>query len=261
VRGDIAVNGNAKLRGQVVINGSVYTPVPKISHDCDNGNPGITLAGNAVVNGTPPYVTLTPLSFALSPSTRVRAGPSDLRVTADKTLVPDGTSPQYRDIVVDGKATLTLRPGIYNINSLTLQESASVVALGPVILNIAGQNSQRQLRASGDNNRKRNDNSDDQNQGEDQGSGDTIKVLDFSGRTAISTGAASGNPNPADLLIVYWGAGEIDLADQSLSYAVLYAPNATVKLRNRADWYGAMVVNDLDAAEQTAIHYDLNLGR
>jgi hypothetical protein len=34
-----------------------------------------------------------------------------------------------------------------------------------------------------------------------------------------------------------------------------------VKLKNRAHWYGAMVVNDLDAADQTAIHYDLNLSR
>ncbi len=261
MRGDIALNGNAKLRGQVVINGSVYTPVPRISDHCDKGIPGITLAGNAVVKGIPTYEKLAPVSFAMSPLTRVSAGPSDLKVTSDKTLVPDGTSPQYRNIVVDGNATLTLKPGIYNINSLKLKGNATVVAEGPVILNIAGQNSQKQSPSSDNNNRKHDDNSDDQNQGEDEGSGDMIKVLDFSGKTAIRTGAPSGNPNPADLLIVYWGAGEIDLADQSLSYGVLYAPNATVKLKNRADWYGAMVVNDLDAAGQTAIHYDLNLGR
>jgi len=261
MRGDIAVNGNAKLRDQVFINGSVHTPVPQISDHCDKGIPGITLAGNAVVKGIPPYVKLTPVSFAMSPSTRVSAGPSDLKVISDKTLVPDGTSPQYRNIVVDGNATLMLKPGIYNINSLKLKGNATVVAQGPVILNIAGQNSQGQSPSSGDNNRKPDDNSGDHNQGEGEGSGDMVKVLDFSGKAAINTGAPSGNPNPADLLIVYWGAGEIDLADQSLSYAVLYAPNATVKLKNRADWYGAIVVNDLDAADQTAIHYDLNLGR
>jgi len=124
------------------------------------------------------------------------------------------------------------------------------VAQGPVILNIAGGNPKKQ---SGSNN--------DQNQGEDDGSGDTIKVLYVNGGSVISASGPSGNPNPADLLIVYWGAGEIDLAGQSHSYGVLYAPNAAVKLKNRADWYGAMVVNDLDAPEHTAIHYDLNLGR
>src|SRR5262249_40366890 len=169
MRGDIAANGNAKFRGQAVINGSVYTPVPKVSDDCDKGISGITLAGNAVVKGIPPYEKLTPVSFAMSPLTRVSAGPSDLKVTSDKTLVPDGTSPQYRNVVVDGKATLTLKPGIYNINSLKLQRNATVVAEGPVILNIAGENSQEQSPGSGKKNRKHDDNSDDQNQGEDEG--------------------------------------------------------------------------------------------
>ena len=250
MRGDIAVNGNAELKREAVINGSLYTPFPEVSDECDKGIPGITISGDAVVKGVPPYVKLTPISFTTSPATRVSAGPSDLKVTSDRTLVPDDTSPNYRDIVVAGKATLTLESGVYNINSLTLQGNATVVAQGPVILNIAGGNPKKQ---SGSNN--------DQNQGEDDGSGDTIKVLYVNGGSVISASGPSGNPNPADLLIVYWGAGEIDLAGQSHSYGVLYAPNAAVKLKNRADWYGAMVVNDLDAPEHTAIHYDLNLGR
>ena len=127
-------------------------------------------------------------------------------------------------------------PGTYNINRLTASGGATIVAQGPVILNIVGQAL-------------------DPNLGDDPEI--LVRRLDLRDVTIMST--PSGNPNPANLTIVYWGSGEMDFAGHSHSYAILYAPNAVVKLRDYADWYGAMVVSDLDVPGQTAIHYDLNL--
>jgi MBG domain (YGX type) len=280
MRGDIAVNGNAELKDEAVINGSVYTASPATVGDCEQDGidgiaNGVTLSGDALANGSPeyegnppvpPYMPLSyggtpgPVPFLTSPATPLRAGLSDLKVTSNKTLNPDGASPQYRDIVVNGKVTLTLNPGIYTINTLTLRGGATVVAKGPVILNIAGRNTHKRSDSNGDEDQNRNDNSGDQNQGDD-GSDQMIKAVVFNGGSITTANAPSGSPNPADLVIVYWGAGEIDLAGQSHSYGVLYAPNAAIKLRNRYEWYGALVVNDLDVPERTAVHYDLNLGR
>jgi hypothetical protein len=226
--GDIAVNGNVTLSGNVIVKGAIYAPNTNVEA-CKNGRviPGITVSGEA--HATAGHATLTPVPFTtrLQP---VTAGESNIKVKGDIAFPPLQPG-RYGDIIVDGKATLTLLQGTYNIKSLKLTGDAKIriassttASQEPVIINIAETGMDNPLDLSGG-----------------------------------SVGDSSGNP--ANLFFFYGGDSEISLSGKADSYGVVYAPNASVKLGGQADWYGALVVKTLEGRGGSALHYDRNLGR
>ena len=149
------------------------------------------------------------------------AGAADLTVNSDTPLIPGA----YGNVVVTQQAILTLAPGAYSINSLTLGGGSKVTTSGaPVVLKVAGSN--------------------------------TDKPLDLSGGSIVDSAG-----NPASLIIIYGGAKELDLTGQADSYGLVYAPAAAVKLTGNADWFGALVVGTLTDAGNSKIHYDRNVAQ
>jgi hypothetical protein len=204
------------MSGSVVVNGAVFTLNTTVG-SCQNGSPGVTLSGSATAIGG--YVQLGgPVTFP--PATVVPPGATDVNITADTTLPPGS----YANITVSGGKTLTLSFGAYNINSLTLS-GGSVLALGtsgPVIINVAGNN--------------------------------TSHPVDLSGGSIY-------NPSgiPLNFQLTYLGVAQVVLSGGSASYAVLYAPNAPVTISGASDWYGALVVGTLNATGGVGLHFDRSL--
>lgn len=213
--GDVDVNGGTTLTGNVVINGALYTVRPTTGN-CNAGN-GVTLSGKAQATGG--YLALTPTMFI--PPTPSAASAPDTTISAN-TALPPGI---FGNVRITGRAVVTLSPGTYSMNSITLTGNSQILVAsqGAVILNITGSGSS--------------------------------KPIDLSGG---SVGAPSGIPG--NILINYGGTGQLDLSGQASSYAVLYAPNASAKLSGGSDWYGSIVVGTLDDSGGAAIHYDRHLG-
>jgi probable HAF family extracellular repeat protein len=216
-QGDLAVNGNAALNGNVVVNGAIYAPNPAVGA-CKNGSPGITISGKALAKDG--YLQLANAIGFATPGPVV-AGNSDIKATANMSLAPGN----YHDVVASGKTVLTLAPGTYNLNSITLTGGAKVAIspAGPVVLNIAGANKATPVDLSG-------------------------------GSMADPAGI------PANFTIIYAGTAQLSLAGQDAAYGVVYAPNAEASLSGQADWFGALVVKTLVDSGGAAVHYDRSLG-
>ncbi len=147
----------------------------------------------------------------------VAPGQQDVNVVFNRILPPG----KYGDISAGNNDTLTLTPGTYDINSLVLSGSSTlrIIPGGQVVLRLAGNNVFQAIRISNDSH---------------------VNALGM----------------PQNLQVIYGGARKIRVTDDATVNAVLYAPNASVTLDNRVDWYGALVVGELDASDSAAIHYD-----
>jgi hypothetical protein len=230
--GDIGSNGNVSLGGNASIGGSVgvlpaapgapITPGP-----CPGSNYTIS-GGNAGLASNPKNV-LMPLTAPVvfnAPPPPVPAPPTaQVNYTSDTNLVP-GT---YGSINASGKATLTLAPGVYNVNSLSLSGQAQIVItpVGQVVLNVAGACPAPCTNGPG-------------------------TVLDLSGQ---SVNNQSFNAN--QFQINYGGSGQINVTgNASSSYFVLNAPNAGVKIAGNGNIFGAVVGKTITDVGNGGFHYD-----
>jgi len=135
----------------------------------------------------------------------------------------------HGNVSVQAGRTLTLHPGTYNMNSLSLAGGATLVVdgTGSVIINLAGQ-----------------------------GFNVNQSVLDIAGNT-ISTGSF----DPSRLQIIYGGPATVGLSGSGETSALLYAPNATINMNaNGGHWYGAVIGKTVKDAS-AALHYDRSLQR
>lgn len=214
--GVIGANGNINLSGSAIVNGPVVALNTTVG-PCLNGTPGVTISNNVRVIGG--FIQLrAPLPFP-SPGP-VAPGTKDYILSADTTLTPGS----YRNIAMSGGHTLTLAPGVYNINSINLsgQSRVTINPMGQVIINVAGANISQPIQLSG---------------------------------------GSIYNPSgiPLNFQLVYGGGLPTALSGGSMSYAYFYAPNSPVTLSGGADWFGAMVVNSLNDSGGSPIHYDRSL--
>jgi len=230
--GDVGSNGNVTLLGtSTSIGGAIgVTPVAPATTATQGSCPGNNLtatggAGFAAPN--PPLspdpnqlLTIPPIVFPIPPM------PDPLPPTGDTNYKKGGGNlipGPYGNVSVTAGGTLTLAPGTYSINSLSLAGGAtlSVSPAGTVILNVAGQ-----------------------------GVGTPI---DFSGGTVFNS---SGIAN--QFQINYGGTGNISLSGGSSSYAVVNAPNAAISFSGGSDFYGAVIGKTIDDHGGTNFHYDRN---
>jgi hypothetical protein len=233
--GNLGTNGNETDSGNnVTINGSLSTPRVGVGA-CSAGNV-TALTGN--INGITQGIKELPQALVLHPPNIPAPGSVNLSSTA--TLCPasapvSGPCPspgEYGDISLAGNDTLSLPPGVYNINSLSLSGNATFQLIpdpvtglyGPVIVNVTGNNQ----------------------------------------ATPVSiTGNGFSNPtyNPSDLQLNYAGTGTIKIAGNGASAAVVYAPQATIDFKGNGAFYGSVVgATVLDVGNGT-IHYDRKLRR
>ena len=215
-QGNVGVSGNISLKGNPTINGSIFAVNTNVGA-CVNGAPGISLSGKATATGGYVQLSAAP-SFPNPPP--VTPGSQNYNFTANASLPPGS----YGNITVSGGKTLTLSPGTYNINSISVSGKAllTVNPSGLVIINVAGNNG--------------------------------AQAIDFSGGEIDNTSGI-----PLNFQFIYGGTSNLLLSGGLTSHALVYAPNAAVKLSGGADWFGALIVNTLDDSGGVAIHYDRSL--
>jgi hypothetical protein len=242
--GSVGANGNVSLVGNANIGGVVAVP-PGIQGVAPNTCPNFTIGGanaglvdnpNTIpcdsINPKPPANCLqsltNPVTFQTPPApvpapTNSPFTPPPCQNSGGSCLVP-GT---YGNIAISGQTTLTLAPGVYNINSLQLSGQASIVItpLGQVVLNVAGNGMT------------------------------TGNVIDLSGQSVDNE-----TFNANQFIINYGGNGQINVTgNASSSYFVLNAPNAQVQIAGNGHIFGAVVGSTILDVGNGTFSYDKNV--
>jgi Tfp pilus assembly protein PilX len=218
--GDIGSNGTVNLNGNATIGGSIGGP---------NTNTGgcpaaLQTSGNAGMakNQTPPnqLIQVPTTTLPTPPVPNPLPPTTSKNYTSSTSLVPG----PYGNISVSGNATLTLAPGVYNINSLSVSGNGAVTispSSGSIVLNIAG-------------------------------TGQTT-VLSISGN-----GISNPSLLPNNVLVNYAGSGAIQVSGNGSYYAVVNAPNAAVTYSGNGAIYGSITANTITDSGNGALHYDRN---
>lgn len=122
-------------------------------------------------------------------------------------------------------AVITLQAGIYNFDTLSISNGATVIvpSNGSVVINI--------FNASG-----------------------ASTPLNQNGGTIANNG---GDPN--NLTFVYDGTGTVNVNNGANMFATIYAPHASVVVGGNAGLYGAVVGNNFQFTGSGHVIYDVNL--
>ena len=221
--GNVGTNGNQSDSGNnVQINGTLSTPRAGVGA-CTAGNvTALTGSSTAITGGIvelPQAISMPTPVFPAPP-----AGSPDVNGT--QTIGPGN----YGDINLSGNKTLSLQPGVYNINSLSLSGNSTFQLVpdpitgkyGKVVINVTGA-----------------------------GNSTPISI----------TGNGFSNPtyDPSYLQFLYAGTGTVKVAGNGASAAVVYAPNATVSFNGNGSFYGSVVANNVTDVGNGSIHYDRRL--
>ena len=231
--GNVGTNGNETDSGSnVQINGTLSTPNAGFGV-CTGGN--ITaFSGKSLSQVTGGSVQL-PQAITFPTPTVYPPGSTNISLSGSATqaIGPCSASPcSYGSINVTSKPPgLTLYPGTYNIDSLSISGNGQITIApdpvtgqyGPVVINVAGSNNNP--------------------------------------APITITGNAISNPtyDPSMLQITYAGTGTITIAGNGASAAVVYAPNAIADFKGNAGFYGSVIANQLTDVGNGAIYYDMKL--
>jgi Tfp pilus assembly protein PilX len=232
--GNVGTNGNQTDSGsQTTVNGTLSTP---------NAGTGVCSSGSmTALTGSSSQVTgglvQLPSPVTYPTPTVYPPGTTDIVMSnGTQTLGPCNVTPcSYGNIVLNGgsqtKPTiLSLTPGTYDINSLSISGNAEISLApdpitgqyGTVILNVAGNNNTTPIAIAGN---------------------------------------AINNPtyDPSMLQITYAGTGTVQIAGNGASAAVIYAPNATADFKGNGAFYGSVIAKQILDVGNGTINYDLKL--
>jgi len=196
------------------VGGNVYVPNALVGACPDglqeNGGAGL-IAGNNVISQPVTTVPTPPVPNPLPPTTANR-NPS--------SLVP-GT---YGDITLNANNTLTLAPGVYNINSISMtgQSTITISPVGAVVINVAGTGQ--------------------------------ATPIDLEGGGVVNPTQVAGN-----FQVNYAGAGNVTVAGGASAYEVINSPNAALKFTGGSNFYGSAIGATVDDKGGTALHFDTTL--
>jgi hypothetical protein len=129
----------------------------------------------------------------------------------------------YGNISVTAGGTITIAPGTYNINSISLAGNSNLVISpsGSVVINVAGVGQST--------------------------------PIDFSGGAITNNSLIANN-----FLVNYAGTGTVKLSGNTSTYMTVYAPNADINITGGSDIYGAVIGRTIRNLGGTAFHYDKN---
>jgi Tfp pilus assembly protein PilX len=232
--GNVGTNGNQTDSGsQTTVNGTLSTP---------NAGTGVCSSGNmTALTGSSTQVTggLVQLPSPVTYPTPTDPPPGTTNITMSngtQTLGPCNVTPcSYGDIVLNGGSQtnptiLSLTPGVYDINSLSISGNAEISLApdpitgqyGTVIINVAGNNNTTPIAIAGN---------------------------------------AINNPtyDPSLIQITYAGTGTVQIAGNGACAAVVYAPNAIVDFKGNGAFYGSVIANQILDVGNGNINYDLRL--
>lgn len=235
--GDIGSNGgvsvgNGNVEGIVGVlqappagSGPCATPFSLGPNGADLGPNCPTLGGSCVAcpGPTGPYCLAksptylnAPVTFAVPPAPNPPT--PNTAYNGSLSIVPGN----YGNISLTGNKTLTLAPGTYNINSISMAGNAQITVNPPgaVTLNIGGTGQANPLAIAGN------------------GITDDNKANDF--------------------LINYAGSGAVSIAGNGNVTAILNAPNAAVTQVGNGNWYGSILASTMNLTGNAFFHFDRN---
>lgn len=229
--GDIGSNGGVDI-GNGNIGGivGVLAPPPAGNGTCTTplaeGPNGTTAAGSSVScpsgNSAQCYLPLPytfptpPAPNPLPPNTSYSPPSCGGKGKSGQCMVP-GT---YGNISITG--TLTLAPGTYNLNSLSMTGNAAIVVSPPgaVTLNMGGTGQSTVL--------------------------------------AIAGNGITDDTIPNDFIINYAGTDGISITGNGTETAILNAPNAPLTQKGNGNWYGSILASTISLGGNAFFHYDKN---
>jgi PilX N-terminal len=236
--GNVGTNGNETDSGNnAQVNGTLSSP---------NAGFGVCTAGNVtafsgknlnqVTGGLIqlPQAVNFPTPAIPPPGTANINNTATLGPTVDPANCPTSTTCNYGDINLSGGKIVTLYPGTYNINSLSITGNAQLVLApyppgtpnagqyGPIVINVTGNNN--------------------------------ATPIDLEGN-----GISNPTYDPSILQFCYAGSGAMKIAGNGASAAVVYAPNATASFKGNGTFYGSVIANQLTDVGNGAIYYDMKL--
>lgn len=235
--GDVGSNGGVNV-GNGNIGGivGVLQPPPLGNGTCPspvtlgpNGEMIGTTAcptGNAAACYVPqPYVFPTPPPPNPLPPLTTYNPPSCGGKKAGQCAVPGS----YGNISITG--TLTLAPGTYNINSLSMTGNAAIVVNPPgaVQLNVAGC-----------------------------GDATCTAANALANPLAIAGNGITDDTIPNDFTINYSGTQTISIAGNGNVTAILNAPNAILTQQGNGNWYGSILASQITIGGNAFFHFDRN---
>ena len=230
--GGVAV-GNGNIAGIVGVlqppplgNGTCVTPLSIGSNGATLGpscsTPGVGGCGpcpgptgpNCLTN-SPTYVP-TPYVFPAPPPPNPL--PPTTAYSGGNSLVPGN----YGNISITGHTTITLAPGTYNINSLSMAGNGQIVVNPPgaVTLNVAGQGNANPI--------------------------------------AIAGNGITDDNFANDFTINYGGTGTVSIAGNGNVTAILNSPNATITQQGNGNWYGSILGATITIGGNAFFHFDRN---
>lgn len=164
-----------------------------------------------------PYVFPTPPAPNPLPPTSSYSPPSCGGGKKSGSCMVPGS---YGNISITG--TLTLAPGTYTINSLSMTGNGAIVVNPPgaITLNVAGQGNSNPL--------------------------------------AIAGNGITDDTIPNDFTINYAGTGTISIAGNGDVTAILNAPNANITQQGNGNWYGSILGSTVTIGGNAFFHFDKN---
>ena len=237
--GRAGTNGNLKLNGNASVYGTLSTPRTGVG-SCKNGTVNALTGGVASVTEgliqlpqalqfpTPvppspaPPTTNQNLSSA-NCATLGMSAPTCTGTSGNLTLDPQGGTMTFGNLIVNSGATIHLKAGIYNVNSIQVNGNANlVIDTGPVYMNVMGAGSD--------------------------------EPISFEGGSLM-------NPsfNPSMFHILYAGTANVEITGGATAASLLYAPNAHVSVEGGSDFYGSIVGATVADSGGGRFHYDRRL--
>lgn len=223
--GDIGANGEVAVgNGQIGGTIGVMAPGTNCATPVTEGPQGSMLGTVACPTGIAgscyipqPYTFPTPPApNPMTPNTTYNPPSCGGRGNSGNCM----TAGTYGNITVNG--TLKLAPGVYNINSISMQGNGAIVVSPPgaVTINIGGNGQSAPL--------------------------------------AIAGNGITDDTIPNDFTINYAGNGSISIAGNGDVTAILDAPNATLTQQGNGNWYGSMVASQMTIGGNAFFHFDRN---
>ena len=245
--GNVGTNGNVNEIGSTtIINGTLSTPRTGVGA-CTSGsvsaltqNSGATITGSLVQLPvtvrfpTPPLPNPMPATGFVNfntggcPSGTAAFCSVDAAGTHIDPALNGGTV-VLDDLKVGAGVNLILKPGIYNVNSISFNGNATLTldttaGTAPVVFNVAG-------------------------------SGQTTPI-DFTGGTI-----SNSTYDPTRFQILYAGTNNVKMAGGAAASALVYAPNASTSFTGGAQFFGSVVSGVITDMGGSTIHYDRNLDK
>lgn len=238
--GDVGSNGNLTGGGSADVNGTLSTPMTGVGVCTAANVTAATVAGLGTVSEG--LIQLPqPIEFPtpdppdpMPPTTNLSINgntcPSGFggicaSGASQMTWTPSGTDPVLMgNVSLTGGATLYLKAGTYHMNSLSISGTSKIVvdssSGGAVKIVLAGQ-------------------------------GSVTKVLDVTGN-----GIGNETWDPLKLQIEYYGDKLIEMDGNGNTSALIYAPNATGRFWGNADFFGSVIMREMEFGGNTRISYD-----